>query len=413
MKKTPDIFDIAVIGAGAAGCFAAIQAAEANRNLNIAIFEKTGKSLSKVRISGGGRCNVTQNGKQGTEFSRQYPRGASLMKKLLQVWSNKKSMDWFINAGVDLKTEKDGRVFPVSNNSEDIVNCLLDKLEEYNIPIYFNQKLENLEFENDYIRLVFEDKSELTRKVILCSGGFPKTEQYKFLNNSNHKITEPIPSLFTFNIKDKKLHNLMGIAAPNASVKISGSKDWHQGPILITHWGLSGPAVLKASAVEAIKLHELNYNAKILVNWCSKSEEELQHWFQEGITNHGKTRIYNYKPQEIPSGLFQYLIQKSNIDDQKPLCEITRQEKNKLVETLCRDEFMVSGKTTFKEEFVTAGGINLNEIETNSMESKFHPGLYFAGELLNIDGLTGGYNFQAAWSTAYIAGKSAAAKKIT
>lgn len=401
-------FDIVIVGAGAAGYFAAATAIDFNPNLSICIVEKSNKVLSKVLISGGGRCNVTHFQHNNKKLGEAYPRGKQFLKSVFNVFAVKDTINWYQNANVELKTEEDGRMFPVSNNSESIVNALQSKI--YNTELHLLQSIINIELtEQSFILSTQQGSKYLAKKVILACGGLSKISHFQFLKAFNLKIIDPVPSLFSFNIEDPQLQRLMGLSVPFASVKIISTEkkwDWFTGAILITHWGLSGPAILKASAWAARELYHCNYKFQILVNWIGQTEEELRIFWNE-IKQTSKI-ISNLKLYSIPQRLWSYLLEKSDIDPAKRTNELNKTETNRLLENLIRSSFYVNYKTTYKEEFVTAGGLDLEQFNPSTMMCKSVPNLYACGEILDIDGITGGFNFQAAWSTAFIAGKSAA-----
>jgi len=396
--------DLAILGGGAAGFFSAIVAAEKFPQLKIILFEKSQHLLSKVKISGGGRCNVTNQCLDNNLLAKNYPRGNKELLGAFHQFSVKDTIEWFKKNGVELLAEKDGRMFPKSNTSQTIVDCLLKKAEELNIKIITQAKID-VKKEGSYFELLFTNAESIykTKNLIIACGGYPQKNSYDWLNFSGHKIIEPTPSLFTFNVKDKNLASLMGISVQKAKVKILGSKFEFTGPLLITHWGFSGPAVLKLSAFAAIWLKEKNYEYSVEINWLNEMEERNTFDFVAEKNKHGKKKIVNFDTS-FPERLWRYFLAKSEIDPESSIAEIPNKKLNKLSELLQHDVYSAIGKTTFKEEFVTAGGIDLKEINFKTMESKLCKGLFFAGEILNIDGITGGYNFQAAWTTGYICG---------
>ena len=398
---------VAVIGGGAAGFFSALSAKKHHPYAEVTLFEKSKKLLSKVRISGGGRCNVTNGSPSIKELSESYPRGKNLMKKVLKTFNTGDTRNWFESRGVPLKVEKDGRVFPKSDNSESIIDCLLHESQKYDIAIKIEISIIQIEALGDN-QFILKSKSEeyALDKVIIATGGSPKLSGFDWIKDLGHEIVPPVPSLFTFNMPTERVKDLMGIVAPNASVSIKGTNLKTNGPVLITHWGMSGPAVLKLSAYGARILNELNYEFKIIVNWINISnQEEVKTSLLEIIKEHPKKHLASFRPFELPDRLWHFLLDKLDLDSSKLWVEIGNKGINKIISILCNDAYSVSGKTTFKEEFVTAGGVSLNDIYSRSMESKICKGLYFAGEVMDIDGITGGYNFQAAWGTGYIAGK--------
>jgi len=404
-KKQQTSYDLIVIGGGAAGFFGAITAAEMNSKLSILILEKTTKLLSKVKVSGGGRCNVTHHCFEPTPLSKHYPRGSKELKSLFRIFQAKDIVEWFEARGVKLKTEEDGRMFPVTDNSQTIIDCFLDESQKLNIKIKLHSEVRKITTSKNGFILELNGEEFNARKVLIATGGYNNLQNYQWLKP--FPIINPIPSLFTFNDSHKDFKDLMGVAVASAEVKIAGSKFSETGPLLITHWGLSGPAVIKLSAWAAEYLHERKYEFTALVNWTGTvGEEELRKELQKLNAFHGKQKIFINPLYKIPSRLWVRLCELAEIDENRTWAELQRRNQNKLVEFMIRCPFEIKGKTTFKEEFVTCGGIDLKSIDLETMESKLVKGIYFAGEALNIDGETGGFNFQAAWTTAYVAAKS-------
>ncbi|MBN3519300.1 NAD(P)/FAD-dependent oxidoreductase [Algoriphagus lutimaris] len=396
---------IAVIGGGAAGFFAAIHASK--KGSSVTIFEKSPKLLSKVKISGGGRCNVTHRPLEISKLVKNYPRGEKFLKKVFPHFKSEDTIQWFESRSVPLKVEEDGRMFPVSDDSQSIIDALLKESGQLGIQIRTSTGIKTIQDQGNSFTLN-TNQGELTfDAVIVAGGGHPKLDGYSFLKNLKHTIVSPIPSLFTFNTPQEPIKKLMGISMPNAHVKIEGTKLNYQGPLLITHWGVSGPAVLKLSAFGAEWLHEKKYHARAIINWNSDFNESkyLEHLLTYS-KSHPNRKVINYPLFEVPSRLWEYLCSQSEIELNQTFNGLSKKQYNKLVQNLFCHILRIDGKTTFKEEFVTAGGIALQEVNPNTMESRYHPNLYFAGEILNIDGITGGFNFQAAWSTGYLAGIS-------
>ena len=407
-KEENASYDLVVVGGGAAGFFGAIVTAETNPKLSILILEKTTKLLSKVKVSGGGRCNVTHHCFEPTPLSKHYPRGSKELKSLLRKFQAKDIVEWFEAKRVKLKTEEDGRMFPVTNDSQTIIDCFLDETERHNIKIKLHSEVRKITPDKNGFTLELNGEEIVAGKVLIATGGYNNLQSYQWLKP--FPIVNPIPSLFTFNDSDKKFKDLMGVAVTQAEVKIAGSKFSEVGPLLITHWGLSGPAVIKLSAWAAEYLYERKYEFTALVNWTGTvGEEELRKELQELNAFHGKQKIVINPLYKIPSRLWARLCALAEIDENRTWAELPRKNLNRLVEFMIRCPFEIKGKTTFKEEFVTCGGIDLKSIDLETMESKLVKGIYFAGEVLNIDGETGGFNFQAAWTTAYVAGKSISA----
>ena len=397
---------IAVIGGGAAGFMAAITAKETNPQASVTIFEKTDKILVKVKVSGGGRCNVTNATFSISQLIKNYPRGGRELKKSFNHFFTTDTVNWFENRGVTLKTEADNRMFPSSNSSQTIVDLLQNTAENLAIRLSYKSKITAITPSENGIILSINGETLTFDKVIIASGGSPKESGLDWLKKLGYKIVSPVPSLFTFNMPKNPITKLMGLSVPNVITSIKGSKLRQTGPLLITHWGMSGPAILKLSAWGAQDLAKQNYNFSVQVNWLAMNEEELRSQFSNMTSS--RKQMYKHNPIEIPKRLWHFMLNKLEIAEDQIWNELAKKNKNRLINMLLNDEFEVKGKTTFKEEFVSCGGIDLSEINMQTMESKLHPGIYFAGELLNIDGVTGGFNFQAAWTTGYLAGKNSA-----
>jgi predicted Rossmann fold flavoprotein len=398
------MFDLVVIGGGAAGFFGAIQAAEMNPRMRILILEKTTKLLSKVRVSGGGRCNVTHACFNPKELSHHYPRGEKALRSLLKKYHAKDIVDWFAERGVELKAEDDGRMFPVTDSSQTIIDCFLDTVQEFGIKIETSNGVNKIIKIDSGFELQCDNGKVLTRKVLVTIGGHPNSQAYTLIRELGHAIKPPIPSLFTFNDSEKKFKDLMGVSVPKGVVRLAGTKFLQQGPVLITHWGLSGPAVIKLSAWAAEYLHERKYEITALVSWIGDvKEEDIRNSLSQYKTNFKKRKIYSYPLFELPTRLWVRLCEEAEIAEDKIWDELPLRNLNKLLEQLIRCPFEIKGKTTFKDEFVTCGGVDLDEVELETLQSKKLSGMYFAGEVLHIDGETGGFNFQAAWTTAFVA----------
>lgn len=395
--------EVAVIGGGAAGFFAAISVKSAYPEAQVTIFEKSQKLLAKVQVSGGGRCNVTNGSTSISELAKAYPRGGKQMKKALAVFNTKHIVDWFENRGVELYTQEDGRVFPRSDSSQTVIDLFLQECEKLGIAIKTGSTVVSLTLRSNQLELVFANGQKTFDKVIVASGGSPKREGLKWLEDLGHKIEEPVPSLFTFNLPKDPVIELMGVVAPNAIVGLQGSKLRSQGPLLVTHWGFSGPAALKLSAFGARLLHEKAYSFNLQVNWCGAPSTEVSTQLESYIQENPNKLLSNIKPFDLPERLWDFLLEKSTLPNKKIWGELGKKGLNKLIELLTNDIYSVKGKTTFKEEFVTCGGVSWESVDPKTMKSKAYPGLYFAGEVLDVDGITGGYNFQAAWTTAFIA----------
>jgi predicted Rossmann fold flavoprotein len=403
--NAPKPYDLIVIGGGAAGFFGAINAAQRNPALKILIAEKSTKLLSKVKVSGGGRCNATHNLFEPASFSRHYPRGQKELRKLFQSFQAKDTVDWFEKRNVKLKAEDDGRMFPITDDSQTIVDCFLEQARRLGVEIRTSCEVEKITIDKRQFELsVRGGDTLLSQNVLVAIGGHNHTEPYNFIRATGHAVIPTIPSLFTFNDPAKKFNDLMGVSVPDAEVKIAGTKLSERGPVLITHWGLSGPAVIKLSSWAAEYLHEHKYEFTALVNWTGKmTEDDLRKTLITQKEEHGRQKILTNPMLGLPSRLWERLTTLAEIESSKIWAAASNKDINRLLEFMIRCPFHIKGKTTFKEEFVSCGGVDLKEINLETMESKKVPGLYFAGEVLNIDGETGGFNFQAAWTTAWVA----------
>jgi predicted Rossmann fold flavoprotein len=404
------MFDLIVIGGGAAGFFGALQAAEHKRNMSILILEKTTKLLSKVKVSGGGRCNVTHHCFEAKPLAAHYPRGEKPLRELFERYQVKEVVEWFNKKGITLNTEADGRMFPDTDDSQTIIDLFFRESDRHHIEIKTSKAVNGLHRKADGLEIVCEDRSQFSAKnVLIAMGGHTNPQAYAWLKNIGHTIKNPIPSLFTFNDAEKNFKELMGISVPNAFVKIAGTKFSNNGPLLITHWGLSGPAVIRLSAWAAEYLHQQHYTFTALVSWIGEQKEEnIREQLLAYKEAHRKQQVMVNPLFQIPQRLWLQLCALAEIEEQKIWNELPLKNLNKLLENLLRCPFNIKGKTTFKEEFVTCGGIPLQEVYKVTMESKKMPNVFFAGEVLDIDGETGGFNFQAAWTTAYLAAKAIA-----
>lgn len=401
---------IAVIGGGAAGFFAAIHAATANKTNEVTIYEKTGKLLTKVLVSGGGRCNVTHACFENNRLTTNYPRGERPLKSAFTRFSTKDTVEWFSQRGVKLKTETDGRMFPTTDNSETIANCLLNEVQKLKINIILNTEIRSIQTKMDGGFLLNTNNAIINAdKIIVTTGGQAKMEGFNWLKTLGHNIENPVPSLFTFNVPNHSITELMGTSIEQVKIKIIETKHEFSGPILITHWGFSGPAVLKLSSYAARDLAELNYDFTLSISWLNDKKEdavrnELMNLKAANPTKHLRN-LFPY--HQLTKRLQDYMFAKTGINADKNWADISKADVNNLVDVLLYDKYEVKGKTTFKDEFVTCGGISLDDVLLKNMESKKVKGLHFAGEVLDIDGITGGFNFQAAWTTGFIAGTSA------
>lgn len=397
-----------VIGGGAAGFFCAINAARINPNLKVILVEKSNKLLSKVKISGGGRCNTTHACFEIPALVKKYPRGETFLKKSFHQFNTNHTIAWFAQRGVALHEENDGRMFPVTNQSQTIIDCLLREADLYKVQVMMQTEVKNIEQTDTGFKLLTTNNITLSASFIcIACGGYPKSEMFNWLRALGHTIQSPVPSLFTFNIPNHPITSLMGLSVPNAVVKIAGTKLKEQGPLLITHWGLSGPVVLRLSAWGARELAEKEYAFVIQVNWLGDTNEAIlrEEWsfYRE---QYAVQKMNTRNPFGLPNRLWCFLLAQSGITDDTRWAELKAPQQNKLIQLLTVYPFEVKGKTTFKEEFVTCGGIVLSEINAQTMESKKIPNLYFAGEIMDVDGITGGFNFQHAWTSGWIAAKS-------
>ena len=393
-------FDILIVGGGAAGFFSAINIVERNPKLKVAILERGKEVLSKVRVSGGGRCNVTHACFEPNELVKYYPRGEKELRGPFHQFCSGDTIEWFEKHGVELKIEDDGRMFPVSNSSQTIIDCFLTASHKLGITILTGQSVQSIFKKDNCWKIETQTENYLAEKLILATGSNPKI--WDMLHTFGHAIVTPVPSLFTFNIKDPRIKELPGIAT-QVNVKVIGSKLESTGPLLITHWGMSGPAILKLSAWGARILHDKNYQFAIEINWLNDIDsEEAETLLKELKQEHAKKTVAKKSPLEIQNRLWESLVLASGIGAETKWADLSKIQLHNLASQLTKGVFQVNGKSTFKEEFVTAGGIDLKEINFKTMESKIHPNLYFAGEIVNIDAITGGFNFQNAWTSGFI-----------
>ena len=400
---------IYVIGGGAAGFFAAISAA--SQGCKVTILEKGNKVLSKVRISGGGRCNVTNGVATLPGLLEGYPRGQKELRGPFTRFNNQDTMNWFEDRGVNLKIEKDGRVFPASDDSGSIIKCLMDEVDRLGIEIKLGFSVDGIAVSPGGFKIHSGQKCLDARKLIITTGGGSNIESYNWLHALGIQVVTPVPSLFTFNIPDSPFLDLMGVSVQDAVVSVVGTKTSTRGPVLFTHWGLSGPAVLKCSSIAARMMQESSYSFDVQLDMLPNvTQDELRNQLKTLSQEQPSKKIETLRFEGISSRLFEKLCDLSGIPIGLDLGNLSKQALNRLVDIVKATRLHVKGKTTFKEEFVTCGGVSLKEIEFKTMECKKHPGIHFAGEVLDIDGITGGYNFQAAWTTGYIAGISACAK---
>ncbi len=406
---------VAVLGGGAAGFFGAIACAEANPDIQVVLLEKTGKLLSKVRISGGGRCNVTHACDTAAQLVAHYPRGSKQLKAAFQHFGVAETIDWFAKRGVQLKTEADGRMFPTTDSSETIAQALENAARQAGVHIRTNcsvDEIQPLPAGGFVLKLsgggtAQHGASLHATRLLIATGGNPKSANYDWLRALGHTIAEPVPSLFTFNVPNSPLSELMGVSVPQARVVLASEKLQYEGPLLVTHWGVSGPAVLKLSAWGARRLNELGYVGTALVNWIPTfTEETLRQWLQQFRQENGKKTVAANSQFGLPQRLWRSLTDQAGVGPEIRWSDLPAKAQNRLLELLLRYPLAVRGKTTYKDEFVTCGGISLDEVDLKTMQSRRVPGLFFAGEVLDIDGITGGFNFQAAWTTGYLAGQA-------
>jgi predicted Rossmann fold flavoprotein len=422
-----------VVGGGAAGIFCAVNAARKDRELRVIVLEKTAKLLGKVRVSGGGRCNVTHACFDIAGMAGNYPRGQHFVRKAFHQWFTTDTIEWFRERGVELKTEADGRMFPVTDSSQTIIDCLMKEINAYGVEIRMHADVktvtagdsgaESQGVEGRRFRVVLGDGRVVAADYLcVASGGYPKSGMFDWIRTLGHTVEEPVPSLFTFNMPGDTITGLMGVSVPEVQVKIVASRLMEKGPLLITHWGFSGPVILRLSARGARELAAGNYRFGIQINWIPAYTEQMARIvLQEQRQERAGQLVSAKNPFGLPQRLWEYFVEAAGIGSQPAgggfaeggsghlaavavrWAELPARELNRLVGLLCAGNFAVTGKTTFKEEFVTAGGVKLSEVDPSTLESRRVPGLFFAGEILDVDGVTGGYNFQHAWTSGWIA----------
>jgi len=393
-------FDIIIVGGGAAGFFTAINIAEKNKHLKIAILERGKEVLTKVRISGGGRCNVTHACFVPNDLVKFYPRGEKELRGPFHQFCSGDTIEWFENHGVELKIEEDGRMFPVSNSSQTIIDCFIESTNKLGIQVLTGQSVQSLFQTEEFWKVETNKDTFACQKLIIAAGSNPKV--WEMLTGLGHSIVPPVPSLFTFNIKDNRIKDLMGLSAI-ATVTVKGTKLSATGPLLITHWGMSGPGILRLSAWGARALSDKNYQFTISVNWLNDVDfEEAIETIKHLKNEHSKKMIAKKSPFDFPNRLWESLVLAADITEETKWADLTKKQIHALAEQLTNGSFQVNGKSTFKEEFVTAGGVDLKEINFKTMESKIAPNVFLAGEVLNIDAITGGFNFQNAWTNGFI-----------
>jgi hypothetical protein len=404
LKKLIMKYDLMVVGGGAAGFFAAINAAMLNQNLKVIILEKSKRVLQKVKISGGGRCNVTNVISTPRDLIKNYPRGENYLEDPFSRFTSTDTVKWFENQGIDLHAEKDGRVFPKTNSSQTIIDCFLDLCKKYQISVETSIEVKSFKKENNTWVIGTSDGILETKKLLLATGSSPAF--WNKLTQSGFNVTSPVPSLFTFTLENKQISQLSGLSVPDAKVSISSSGESKNGPLLITHWGFSGPAILKLSSQSALRLNSLNYQFTLRVNWINQEQSDILLLLKMLAESDGKKNIITHNPMGLPTRLWKFLCDKAEIRQFQNWAECGKKHFKAISEILTDDKYQVTGKSTNKDEFVTAGGLDMEEINLSTYEHKQHNGLFFAGEILNIDGYTGGFNFQAAWTSGFLVAKA-------
>ncbi|MBF4473337.1 NAD(P)/FAD-dependent oxidoreductase [Flavobacterium sp. HJJ] len=393
-------FDILVVGGGASGFFTAINIVEKNPKMKVAILERGAEVLAKVRVSGGGRCNVTHACFEPNELVKFYPRGEKELRGPFHQFCSGDTIEWFEKHGVELKIEEDGRMFPVSNSSQTIIDCFVKATQKLGIKVFTGQSVQSIFKKDNFWKIETQNENYIAEKLVLATGSNPKV--WEMLQKQGHAIVNPVPSLFTFNIKDPRIKELPGVSA-QVTVKVKDTNLTSTGPLLITHWGMSGPAILKLSAWGARILHDKNYQFTIYVNWLNDLDaEDAEKILKTTKQEHAKKSVSKKSAVDLTNRLWESLVLASGIPADTKWADLSKTQLQNLVNQLTNGTFQVNGKSTFKEEFVTAGGIDLKEINFKTMESKLHENLYFAGEIMNIDAITGGFNFQNAWTSGFI-----------
>ncbi len=401
---------LVVIGGGAAGFFCAVNAARLYPQLEVIILEKSARVLGKVKVSGGGRCNVTHHCFSIAEMVRAYPRGQRFLKKAFHHFFTQDTLQWFSERGVELKAEADGRMFPVTNDSQTIIDCLLHEASRYGVQLQLQADVQELlpatNPAGGWIIRLRDGRSIVATAVCVAAGGFQKPEQFSWLQQLGIRTVPPVPSLFTFNLPGDPILALQGLSVEQVAVKINGMPHAATAPLLITHWGMSGPAILRLSAFAARDLAAAQWQCSLQVNWAPAFHEASARTAMHDLRQaQGARKVVNTQPFALPRRLWEYLVSLAGILPEQRWADVSAQAQNQLARLVCAQTFAVKGRTTFKEEFVTAGGVALEELNPLTLESRAHPGLFFAGEILDIDGITGGFNFQNAWTTGWIVAK--------
>lgn len=396
--------DVIIVGGGAAGFFAAINIAEQNPNLKVAILERGASGLAKVKVSGGGRCNVTHAEFIPKELTQNYPRGEKELLGPFHQFMTGDTIEWFEKRGVELKIEADGRMFPVSNSSQTIIDCFLNEAEKHQVEVLYNHSVKSILFENERFQIETSQGSFSSKKILIATGSNPKI--WNLLKNLGHTISQAVPSLFTFNIKDERIQDIPGVVAQDVEVKVLGTDLWSEGPLLITHWGMSAPCILKLSAFGALEFAKRDYKFQIEINFIKQSFEDCLDTLKTLKQDLAKKTVFKSTQFDLPKRLWYKLVFASNMNEETRWADLNKAQLENLSRQLTQAVFNVDGKSTFKEEFVTAGGVNLKEVNFKTFESKCVNNLYLAGEVINVDAVTGGFNFQNAWTGAYIAAQN-------
>ena len=396
--------DVIIVGGGAAGFFAAINIAEQNPGLKVTILERAKEGLAKVKVSGGGRCNVTHAEFIPQELIQNYPRGEKELLGPFHQFMTGDTIEWFEKRGVALKIEDDGRMFPVSNSSQTIIDCFLNEAEKHQVEVCYNHAVKAIANQNDVFKIETSQGSFSADKILVATGSNPKI--WNILEGIGHTVSQPVPSLFTFNIKDERIQDIPGVVAQDVEVNVLDTDLWSEGPLLITHWGMSAPSILKLSAFGALELAQRGYKFKVKINFIKWTFEDCLDALKTLKQDLAKKTVFKSTQFELPKRLWHKLVLASDMDTETRWADLNKSQLEHLASQLTQAVFQVDGKSTFKEEFVTAGGVNLKEVNFKTFESKCVKNLYFAGEVINVDAVTGGFNFQNAWTGAYIAAKN-------